>query len=68
MTTEKSKTNKKWTSNDDYKGGYDRIFGKKIKEEVCPSYPNEPLEATTDERDDSSCWRCVRCNYTKDRP
>jgi len=31
MTSEKSKTNKKWTSNDDYRNNYDAIFKKKKK-------------------------------------
>jgi len=34
MTTEKSKTNKKWTSGDDYRSNYDQIFGKKTQAQV----------------------------------
>lgn len=28
--SEKAKTNSKWTSNEDYKSNYDRIFGPKV--------------------------------------
>lgn len=34
MTSEKGKTNKKWTSTDDYRKNYDEIFGKKEKPEA----------------------------------
>lgn len=37
--SEKAKTNSKWTSNEDYKSNYDRIFGPKVSlpdaEEEC---------------------------------
>ena len=40
-TTPKGETNKKWTSNDDYRDNYDKIFGKKeeIKEEESEECP-----------------------------
>lgn len=31
MTTEKGKTIKKWTSNEEYRNNHDAIFGKKTK-------------------------------------
>jgi len=34
MTSEKSKTNKKWTSSDDYADNYDRIFSKEPQKDA----------------------------------
>lgn len=36
MASEKSKTNKKWTSTDNYRGAYERIFGYKTTEDIRP--------------------------------
>ena len=50
MTTEKGKTIKKWTSNDDYRSNYDQIFGKnKFWCDHCGSGTDEnPPEHTQD--------------------
>jgi hypothetical protein len=34
MTSEKSKTNKKWTSSNDYRTGHARIFGYKVGQPI----------------------------------
>ena len=43
--SDKAKTNAQWTSNDEYRDNYDRIFGKKVnkdKESEEKSEDNKP--------------------------
>ena len=65
MNSPKSQTNKKWTSNDEFKSNYDRIFGKKER----PSCPicGDGMEPTADERNGSPAWYCNQCRYVMER-
>lgn len=42
MTTDKGKTNKKWTSSDEYRDNYDAIFSKKPKSEPMTTDTQKP--------------------------
>lgn len=68
MTSEKSKTNKKWTSSEEYRDNFERIFGKKNEEAPKLEDPIKCRKCGEEDditkRDgDTLVFECNRCHF-----